>query len=198
MKQESQTNQELFTACYDGKSKKVLRAIRKGADVNIVGGSGWTPLHQACQFGKGNPMEVINVLLDQNANIDAQNDNGETPLHLACRNLYVDIAKTLLIRGASPNIQTFSHKHTPLHCSVKKSPKALEIIKLLYEFGTNVHHQDYEGCTALHSSCAVGEEAMEISRLLVDCGADINCQSNHGTPIFLLRHHHGNELADSL
>ena len=46
-------------------------------------------------------IEVVKVLLDRGAAIDAMTDHNATALHLAAREGHIDIVKVLLERGAS-------------------------------------------------------------------------------------------------
>ena len=51
--------------------------IAKGADVNKTG---WTPLHYA---GSSGHVDMIRLLLEHSAYIDAESPNGSTPLMMA-------------------------------------------------------------------------------------------------------------------
>jgi len=86
--------------------------IKKGADVNKTG---WTPLHYAATNGH---VEVINLLLDEYAYIDAESPNGTTPLMMAAQYGTPSAVKLLLEMGADPSLQNsqkltaqdFAHK----------------------------------------------------------------------------------------
>ncbi len=49
--------------------------------------------------------DIVEFLLDLNADPDKQNIYGETPLHQAVENGYYKIINILLERGANPNVQ---------------------------------------------------------------------------------------------
>jgi ankyrin repeat protein len=53
--------------------------IKRDADINHPG---WTALHYAASGGH---TEIIRLLLDENAYIDAESPNGTTPLMMAAR-----------------------------------------------------------------------------------------------------------------
>jgi len=72
------------------------RLIKKGADVNKTG---WTPLHYAATNGH---IDVIALLLDENAYIDAASPNGTTPLMMAAHYGSPSSVKLLLEAGADP------------------------------------------------------------------------------------------------
>jgi ankyrin repeat protein len=70
--------------------------IEKDADVNKPG---WTPLHYAATNGH---VDVMNLLLDENAYIDAASPNGTTPLMMAAQYGTPPAVKLLLEAGADP------------------------------------------------------------------------------------------------
>lgn len=72
----------------------------QGADVNARDFCGWVPLHEACNHGH---LEVVEVLLENNASIDdpgGPHCNGITPLIDAANNGHVDVVQLLLDKGA--------------------------------------------------------------------------------------------------
>ncbi|KAH8595507.1 ankyrin repeat-containing domain protein, partial [Bisporella sp. PMI_857] len=63
---------------------------------------GSTSLHAACWNGH---IAVVQVLLEKNADIAAQNSDGSTPLHDACWNGYTAIVQVLLEKNADITAQ---------------------------------------------------------------------------------------------
>lgn len=72
------------------------KLVKKGADVNKTG---WTPLHYAASNGQ---VEVIKLLLENHAYIDAESPNGSTPLMMASMYGNPQSVKLLLDEGADP------------------------------------------------------------------------------------------------
>jgi hypothetical protein len=73
--------------------------IRKGADVNKPG---WAPLHYAATSGH---LEVIRLLLEEHAYIDAASPNNTTPLMMAAHYGTPEAVKLLLEAGADPTLR---------------------------------------------------------------------------------------------
>ena len=123
--------------------KQILKAAKSGdlatvrtlleSDVSLVAAQdtdGSTPLH--CASWKGHP-EVVAVLLDFGADIQAQNQNdhwGDTPLHAAAHGNQRAVAALLIERGAdihalsafgrTPLQETEAHKATAVANLLKK------------------------------------------------------------------------------
>lgn len=88
----------LMMAAFKGHKELVRKLIARGADVNKTG---WTPLHYAAT--KGN-LEVMLVLLDEHAYIDAESPNKTTPLMMAAKYGTADAVRLLLRAGADPRL----------------------------------------------------------------------------------------------
>jgi ankyrin repeat protein len=86
----------LMLACLQGELALVKAMIARGGDVNKPG---WTPLHYAATNGH---LKVMQLLLDENAYIDAASPNGSTPLMMAAHYGSLAAAQLLLEAGADP------------------------------------------------------------------------------------------------
>ncbi|EDO45485.1 predicted protein, partial [Nematostella vectensis] len=64
---------------------------------------GFTPLHIAVVYGH---WEIVKLLLDEGADVEAQTKNGYQPLHLAAQYGHKIIIEILLQRGAPPDALT--------------------------------------------------------------------------------------------
>ena len=69
----------LMLACIKGNLPMARLLIKREADINHPG---WTALHYAASGGHA---EIIRLLLDESAYIDAESPNGTTPLMMAAR-----------------------------------------------------------------------------------------------------------------
>ena len=73
--------------------------IEKGAQVNRTG---WTPLHYAAAGGSE---QMVDLLLDRYAYIDAEAPNRTTPLMMAVRQKHEALARHLISAGADPTVR---------------------------------------------------------------------------------------------
>lgn len=86
----------LMLAAIRGNPDSVKLLLARGAQVNRPG---WTPLHYAATGGN---LEVLRLLLDHDAYIDAQSPNRTTPLMMAARHKHPDVVRLLIEAGADP------------------------------------------------------------------------------------------------
>lgn len=70
-----------------------------------------TPLHVAAKWGKGN---MVGLLLDKGANLEAKTRDGLTPLHCAARSGHENVVDAMLQRGAPISAKT-KNGLAPLH-----------------------------------------------------------------------------------
>ena len=89
----------LMLAALTGELALCQMLIKKGADVNKPG---WAPLHYAATEGHVN---VMNLLLEEYAYIDAASPNGTTPLMMAAQYGTESAVKLLLEAGADPMLK---------------------------------------------------------------------------------------------
>ena len=105
----------------------VYLLLNHGADANIAGAGGYTPLHRAVVKGNQN---LVKLFLKKNALVNTQTADGNSPLHAAVRNGFFDITKLLVKKGSNVNLQN-KEGRTPLFLGVKNKQK--QLIKLLIE-----------------------------------------------------------------
>ncbi len=91
-----QDESPLMIASIKGMTEIVSQLLDKEADVNKPG---WTPLHYAATAGH---LQIMNLLLEHHAYIDAASPNGSTPLMMAAMYGTPSAVKLLLEAGADP------------------------------------------------------------------------------------------------
>jgi uncharacterized protein len=89
----------LMMAVFKGQTELAIEMINKGADVNQTG---WTPLHYAATAGN---VQLIKILLDKHAYIDAESPNQTTPLMMAAHYGTPGAVKLLLEEGADVSLK---------------------------------------------------------------------------------------------
>ncbi|MBI2750992.1 MAG: ankyrin repeat domain-containing protein [Burkholderiales bacterium] len=89
----------LMLAALKGYAAMCQKLIARDADVNKTG---WTPLHYAATGGH---LEVMRMLLENSAYIDAASPNGSTPLMMASMYGTTESVKLLLEAGADPTLK---------------------------------------------------------------------------------------------
>jgi uncharacterized protein len=89
----------MMLAALNGDIAMVQLLISKDAEVNK---KGWAPLHYAAANGHD---DIVKLLLDHSAYVDAGSPNGTTPLMMAARGNHVSTVKLLLDNGADLNVK---------------------------------------------------------------------------------------------
>ncbi|HWT72871.1 MAG TPA: ankyrin repeat domain-containing protein [Oxalicibacterium sp.] len=89
----------LMLAAFKANKPAVKALLEKGAAVNRPG---WTPLHYAAAAGDN---EIVQMLLDKSANLDARSPNGTTPIMMAARGSHILTVKLLLDAGADATLK---------------------------------------------------------------------------------------------
>jgi ankyrin repeat protein len=143
-------------------------------DVDVRNPENQTPLHIAAEGGF---LDVIQILLNRNADINARDIRGRTPLLRAITWtsywLYGDEAGPLLEHEADEGTQNTSH---PISPRLALSNGSVGATKLLLDNGANVHFRDDNGQTPLHR--ASDGNHVDVMRLLLQHGADVDVQDN--------------------
>jgi ankyrin repeat protein len=89
----------LMIASYKGNAAAVKALLAKEAEVN---NQGWTALHYAATNGSD---DIVRMLLEASAYIDAESPNSTTPLMMAALNGRVSTVKLLLDEGADASLK---------------------------------------------------------------------------------------------
>jgi len=121
-----------------------------------------TPLLRAASEGH---LEVVQLLIDNGADVNARTTGGGTPLHYATSHL--EVVRRLLDNGADVNVK--GHKGaTALHFAAAKGNVA--VARLLIERGADVNARDLSGQTPFQ--LAARYHHVEMGQVLFEAGAE--------------------------
>ena len=151
---------------------------------------GCTPLHWAVNEDfRGSHREMVELLIDRGADVNARDDTLTTPLHMASNK---ETAELLIDAGADVNAKDSEGK-TILYSTARNAANAsktwdmyLGLVELLIARGADVNVKDHSGETPLHVVARQYDEkkASEICELLITNGARVNEPDSKGqTPL---------------
>ena len=134
--------------------------------------SGFRALHLAA--GKGH-IEVMQVLLQGGAKVEACDKFGRTPLYPALLGHHFEAFRLLLDCGANYNHFDFSMKNVLMWATESNAQKA---VQLLLELGVDRHRKDSDGNQAIHFAAANGH--VTILEMLYLSLEDLEVQNKYG------------------
>ena len=117
-------NVQILILCIAGQIDAVRLLLDYEANAAMADRDGWSALHFAAQNGH---TELIPILLEGNAQIDAQTKYGRTPLHCACASKKITTVEALLSRGANIMIKDAHGKTAMDTC---KDAKVMQILSI--------------------------------------------------------------------
>ncbi len=111
-------------------TETVKLLLDKGAQVNVQGQDGITPLMEVAQRGS---LEIIKMLLEHGAQLNAQDESGWTPLMYAATVNKVEVIRLLAERGANLNVR--NKKGMTVLAMVKERTHLAEAYAVLKSLG---------------------------------------------------------------
>lgn len=160
---------EIVTASQRGDAARVRELLAAGGNANDVDpDTGRSALHFAA---RENRAEVVAILIDSKADINATDRTGKTPLTMAAENSAVDATKLLIERGADLNKRD-QIGGTPLTwaCGLGTAPT----VKLLIDSGADLSVVDINGLTPLIWAAGIGKP--ESVKLILERKPDLGVQ----------------------
>ncbi|XP_065353147.1 ankyrin repeat domain-containing protein 17 isoform X5 [Cloeon dipterum] len=156
----------LSLACSAGylELAQVLLAMSAGVEDRGIKGD-CTPLMEAASAGHA---DIVQLLIDNGADVNAQSSTGNTPLMYACAGGHLEVVEILLKSHA--NVEDHNENgHTPLMEAA--SAGYVNVAKILLDNGAgiNTHSNEFKE-SALTLACYKGH--LEMVRFLLAAGAD--------------------------
>lgn len=198
--------------------KIVKKLVQSGANINYKAQEdiatihkGESPLHLVARLGTP---ETVRAMVQNGADIEAQNENGHTPLIMACNNQNFNVYTTLLDLGANINHKD-KHGNTVMFHAVEvhnqqifedlitrgmdwkaknnmhqrplhaaASSGNIEALTKLAKLGGDVTEADYAGDMPMHY--AVNRQSLPVVKELLRLGAPLEPLNGMGwTPLVL-------------
>jgi hypothetical protein len=127
---------------------------------------------------ENNNVDEMNSFITNDVDPDSMNEDGSSVLIKAIIYERNEFVKSLLEKGANPNLQVTIYNTAPLHVAVRR--KNRKIVNLLLEKGADPNIQNQEGYTCLFIIAASKDFNSEMATILLENGADPNIKNNSG------------------
>lgn len=183
--------------CTEEAKETIEWLINRGAQINIVSLSGFSPVdfsssrnmghflkkHGAKPSGhpnsywaawKARDIERCRDLLKESTKLTLENGYGRELLIDACTEQATDIVRSILVLGFNPNYVDINGDR-PISIA---SQYNLSLVKLLVEGGAEINSPDKDGETPLH--CAIRSKHPDVVKYLLEKKANINVLNKDG------------------
>lgn len=201
----SYTQEEFFRCIESGDATAVRLFLVAGMSPDTISDRSLSPLPKAALFGRA---DIVRLLLEHGADVNAKGDDGSTALTIAIQNDgHIEIVNALLDRGADPNARLRDGRtalilaaHDPPivrallekgadpslseeirgETALKRAVNADEIdsVKALLTYGADVNTKDVDGYSALMAAAGRGQAG--IVKLLLTKGVDVDARDKDG------------------
>jgi len=113
--------------------------------------------------------QIAEILLQNNAEVDAKTSDGKTALMIAAENCYNDIVEILLQKNASVNAKSCNNETALIYalknrCYRLDNRSNIDVVQMLLENGADINVKDEEGKTLLDLAKEQGYD--DVQRLL--------------------------------
>lgn len=163
---------QLLNAVASGTASEIQSILDDGADPNVKSVYGWPVVMVAAN---DNNTDVVSVLLEAGADVNAKSSEGGTPLIVASIRNQENV-KVLLDAGAEVNVRD-GEGVMALGYAAMYADEA-SVIEILIAAGADVHARDDWGYTALMNA-SLNTENERVIIELIEAGADVNARTDN-------------------
>ena len=161
-----------------GDKNTAQKIIDAGADVDFEH-KGKTMTMRLLDSVDARSLEILELLLENGANVHAKDRSGWSLLASACTFGNSAAAELLIRYGADLNAKMERFGWSPMISATTNGHK--EVVQLLIKKNADLELKDDSGETALAK--AIYREREDIAKLLIDSGAEVNSKDNEGDSI---------------
>ncbi|ETN42077.1 uncharacterized protein HMPREF1541_04016 [Cyphellophora europaea CBS 101466] len=152
-----------------------LLSSSKNFDPDATDASDWTALMMASSLKDDAGLEIVQFLLQKEAEPKAVSSSGATALHFASSKGSLEVCRVLLKAGAGARVRD-RRAQVPLHRAAAVG--SVPIVRLLLEHKSPVNGGDVDGMTPLHQ--AISEGHGDVAVELLKAGADTDKRDSDG------------------
>lgn len=139
---------------------------------------GVTPLMWAAASSGEQAPEVLNLLLQHDANIASQDESGWVALHHACRNGRRQAVQQLIIAKAEPSRSTGDGRSCIMLATIEGKPELVAELFKSVSYKVEATKKDARNLTALHY--AVTQGTLDTLKILIEHNARVNARDDDG------------------
>ncbi|KAL1604963.1 hypothetical protein SLS60_004504 [Paraconiothyrium brasiliense] len=172
----------LHVFCVVCDNADVLRELlRRGAKLDAVDQAKETPLHCLMSRFESVPVELVEILIEAGADVNAEDDYSQQPLRELCMTNGSLEAAELLIKAGADVLDEDLSRQTALHTAAANGH--VDIVKLLIEKGAKIDATDDRGCTPLYRACGAKSDDSALY-MIHNAEKEINKSAKNGkTPL---------------
>lgn len=182
----------LHLAVEENETKEIQRLLSLGAEIDARDKNNQTPLLLAAYRNEDDShFHTIKTLLENGANVNAQDDTGYTSTHYLAIESSVEMLRLLMSYKADLSLKN-NQGEIPLFDAARGGN--FEVMRLLLDHGLDIDSTGSDGSTPFHLACR--HNVLKTMKFIAENGANVNALDNMGyTPTMRLLIHHNVHLS---